>query len=134
MTIVICLDEQRGMMFNGRRQSRDRVLIADLVAYADGRRIVLSPYSAPLFENTGAALLVSDKPCDAAADGDVCFLELPPEKAALRRARRLIIYRWNKRYPADVRLDADLSAFRLLETTAFEGTSHEKITREVFTK
>ena len=40
------------------------------------------------------------------------------------------------RYPADVRWNPDLSAldFSLVEATEFPGTSHEKITREVYKK
>ena len=30
MNIIICLDDNNGMMFNKRRQSQDRILRADL--------------------------------------------------------------------------------------------------------
>ena len=36
MKIIVCLDDNSGMMFNRRRQSRDRVVIDDIIACAQG--------------------------------------------------------------------------------------------------
>jgi len=53
MILVLCLDETGGMAFNQRRQSRDRLLIADLAELARGSAIHLHPRSAMLFEGSG---------------------------------------------------------------------------------
>ena len=45
MRVIVCLDDKGGMTFNNRRQSRDRVLIADVVKMADGSKIFISQYS-----------------------------------------------------------------------------------------
>ena len=31
MNLIVCLDDKNGMAFNGRRQSRDRLLTEDLL-------------------------------------------------------------------------------------------------------
>lgn len=52
MTVILTLDDRGGMSFNGRRQSRDRLLIADLLSELRARgvtRLVLAPSSASLF-------------------------------------------------------------------------------------
>ena len=46
----------------------------------------------------------------------------------------IIVYRWNRDYPADLFLDIDLKDWELAETAEFAGNSHEKITREVYRK
>ena len=40
MKLIVCLSEGNGMMFNNRRQSRDRVLIADMVRADHGVYLV----------------------------------------------------------------------------------------------
>ena len=52
MKVIVCLDERRGMMFNNRRQSRDSVLIEDVVKDLCGEKLFISPYSEKLFENS----------------------------------------------------------------------------------
>ena len=47
---------------------------------------------------------------------------------------QLIVYKWNRKYPADFRLDLDLSQWNLKEQIEFVGNSHEKITREIYVK
>lgn len=130
MTLVVCLDDQMGMMFNRRRQSRDRVLIAELTAAAGVRRLVVSPYSAPLFPADTANVTVTEDPCGTAGESDLSFVE----DTALRfeGVTELWIYRWNRIYPADRIFPGIPAGFRLTETTEFAGSSHEKITKEVW--
>ena len=47
---------------------------------------------------------------------------------------RLIIYNWNRRYPFDRQLDISPAkmGFKLVSVTEFEGSSHEKITKEIY--
>ena len=48
------------------------------------------------------------------------------------KIERLIVFRWNRVYPADMWLDITLAedGWKLLTTTEFVGNSHEKITEE----
>lgn len=132
MTVCVCLDDQNGMVFNKRRQSRDRAVIADIVRTADGAEIAVAPYSAPLFEESGAALRIADEPL---TDGVFCFAEFPPLAPYLDRVDTLIFYRWNRRYPADGVLDFDpAEQFTLTKTEEWAGYSHDTITKEVWHK
>ena len=132
MTIILCLDDENGFMFNRRRQSRDREVLADVAALSKETTLRVAPYSAPLFAGM-CEPQVSDDFLEAAAAGDVCFAEDRDVTPFLPKAQRIVLYRWNRRYPADVRFDtALLDAFRLTERTDFPGYSHESITREVY--
>ena len=48
----------------------------------------------------------------------------------------LIIYRWNRNYPHDFDFDINIteSNFKIASTDEFRGSSHEKITKEVYLK
>ena len=50
MKIIVCLDDFGGMLFNFRRQSRDRVLIADVMADIADKKIYILEFSKLLFE------------------------------------------------------------------------------------
>ena len=57
------------------------------------------------------------------------------ELSALARregAEELVLYRWNRSYPGDVTFPWPLTGWKLVETADFPGTSHEKITEEVY--
>ena len=84
MIIMVCVDDNNGMMFNKRRQSQDRVLRQRM-------------------------------------------LELAGEK-------KLILFHWNRVYPADLHSTLDLSGWNLTETEEFAGNSHEKITQERYVR
>lgn len=131
MTVAFCLDDNNGMMFNGRRQSRDRVLISDFVARAGNSRIWISPYSEILFE--GRTVTVDRDFTAKAARDDFCFAEDTDPARYSKRADRIIIYRWNRSYPFDTVFDTGvLKDFRLESRTDFAGSSHERITAEVY--
>ena len=53
MKLIVCLDDNNGMMFNKRRQSRDRLLIENMLELCKGERLYTNEYSGKLFsENT----------------------------------------------------------------------------------
>ena len=134
MTLVLCLDDECGMMFNHRRQSRDRVLIEDLLETVGERRLLVSPYSKALLPPDAANISVVENPCAEADDGDFAFVEDTDPAAAWDKVTTLIIYRWNRLYPADVHFVCDLTGFRMADATAFEGSSHELINKEIWKK
>ena len=39
MKLIVCLDDNKGMMFNNRRQSRDRVLIENVLELCKGEKL-----------------------------------------------------------------------------------------------
>lgn len=54
------------------------------------------------------------------------------ELIGARGAEELVLYRWNRSYPGDVTFPWPLTGWKLVETADFPGTSHEKITEEVY--
>ena len=133
MRIALCIDDYGGMTFNNRRQSRDRVLLADLLAEADGR-LRIHPFSEKLFAGTPA--VVDEAFLATAGEADTCFVESCHLAPHLSRVRELILYRWNEPYPYDFALDIDpaRAGFRLAETVDFAGYSHKKITKERYVR
>ena len=132
MILVLCLDETGGMAFNQRRQSRDRLLIADLAELARGSAIHLHPRSAMLFEDSEARVIPSPDFTKNAKEGEYCFLEFSAPAPLESKTEKLIIYRWNRRYQADLFFDIELKDWLIESASDFPGTSHEKITREVY--
>lgn len=134
MTIVICADKKSGVLFNNRRQSRDSKLIENLVSFAEGRRLLASPYSEKLFANTDAHLTVCENFLDEAGKNDICFAEKEDIAPYLDGTDELVVYRWNRVYPADRFFDPAELGFRLTEKSDFPGSSHDSIDREIYVK
>ena len=127
MTLYICLDDRNGLKFNKRRQSRDAAVLEDIRSQLKGP-LLIGSYSEKLMAEAGIPCVL---PPETAED---FFAEDVPSEENLARTAKIVIYRWNRLYPADVRWEPDLAAmgFALRETTEFPGRSHEKITREVY--
>ena len=71
MTIILCLDDKNGLSFNNRRQSRDKILIEDIIQTYN---VYVLEHSACLFAEHSVNKVnnVSDLPNDA-----VYFLQQP---------------------------------------------------------
>lgn len=133
MILAMCADKKNGMAFHQRRQSLDRAVRADLLTMAAGSPIWMTPYSARQFTEPEAVLRLSETPLSQAEPGVLCFAEFPPLAPALERIECLVIYRWDRIYPADQRLDLDLERdFRLVSVQDFSGHAHKTITKEVY--
>ena len=127
MTLYICLDDRNGLKFNNRRQSRDSAVLEDIRRQLTGS-LLIDIFSEKLIREAGIPYVL---PPETAED---FFAEDIPSDEILGKTKKLVIYRWNRHYPSDVRWEPDLAGmgFILTETTEFAGTSHEKITREVY--
>lgn len=134
MKLIVCLDERKGMMFNYRRQSRDRILIEDLLRMVEEDRLWIAPYSSSLFVEKEKEILISDCLLEEAEAGDWCFIEDRACSSALSRIESIVIYWWNRHYPSDLSFDIDplQEGFHLQTREEFVGSSHELITKEVF--
>lgn len=135
ITVAITVDDRMGIAFNKRRQSRDRLMIADLCQNTDSA-ICVSPYSAPLFEEYGEIIKVVDSPLDDCPDGSCCFVEMTELGEYVKDISTLTVYRWNRHYPSDKKLDIDIEScgFTLSQSYEFVGKSHDKITKEIYKK
>ena len=130
MIAAVCIDDRNGLLFNRRRLSRDRAQQEDLLALCGEKPLWLAPFSVPLFD--WAPERISEDFLEQAAPGEICFVE--DRQPPVEDLDGLILYRWNRAYPSDVRLELDLSQFALTERAEFSGTSHETITRERYTR
>ena len=69
-----------------------------------------------------------------AGSDDYCFAENITVKPYEKEVQKIILYRWNRVYPADLYFDIDLKNWHLKESNDFAGSSHDKITEEVYVK
>lgn len=132
MTIFTCIDDNNGMLFNHRRQSRDEAVLKDMLTAAEGK-IWMNTYSSKLFGSVSDKVIVEDNLFECAPEDSYCFVENIPLKAYEDKIEVMIIYYWNRIYPADTYLDLDLKLdWEAADTKEFGGTSHEKITRKTY--
>lgn len=132
MKIVVCLDENGGMLFNNRRQSRDIEVLKDIFADLNGEKLHIAPFSVSLFENFADSVIIDDDFLGNSQNDDVCFVENSRLSQIADKITTLTVYNWNRKYPADFVCDIDFSAFSLVSESEFEGKSHPKITKQVF--
>ena len=135
MKIFVCTDKNGGLMFNNRRQSRDRVVIEDIMKQIDSQKLYIHSYSKTLFPDC-ENIVISDTPMDEAQDTDYCFVENLALAPYQGKISEIIIYNWNRDYPSDFSLDIALKPgeWKLEEESEFCGFSHKKITKEVYKK
>ena len=131
MKICLCIDKEKGVMFFGKRQSRDRIQRDEMLKLVGKNKLWMSSYSAPLFEGADN-VIVDDEFLTRAPTGDYCFIEGQDFDLSLCEA--VIVYNWNRHYPADKFFPYDLKkeGFKLVSKRSFVGSSHEKITEEIY--
>jgi len=134
MILVLCIDDCLGMCFGGRRQSRDSAVYADLAHMAGDAPIWMAERSAPLFADTNGSIRACPDFVEKAGKGEYCFVEFTPPSALEGRAEKIILYRWNRRYPSDLKFDISLEGWKLEHSFDFPGSSHETISKEVYTR
>ena len=131
MHLILCVDDRNGLCFGGRRQSQDRLLREDLLSMTRGVPLWMAPYSARQFESLPENVRVAENFMEEAGAGEYCFCELQLPQS---NVESITVYRWNRHYPSDLALpDSWLQCRSLTERKEFPGSSHEIITREVYT-
>lgn len=132
---MICVDDNGGTMFNHRRQSQDRVLRERILELANGRPVWVSAYTARQFSpEDQQRIRLAETPMLAAGEGEFCFVEGEPVLPHEAQIESVILFRWNRVYPADTYFDIPLikHGWSVTEVSEFTGYSHEKITQEVY--
>lgn len=133
MIVIICTDNRNGMMFNRRRQSKDDVLRQDIIQEVGGARIWMNLYSHGQFSDAILPNVMIDEDfLNNAGAEEFCFLEDNDLTPYIHLVKRIIWYRWNRNYPADLYFNIDLSKWRMVSRAEFVGSSHDKITKEVY--
>ena len=67
---------------------------------------------------------------DRAGSGEFCFVEDRSVKPYETRIEQVILYRWNRAYPADLYWDLPLDGWTLERREEFPGYSHKIITKK----
>lgn len=133
MKLIFCIDDKKGMMFFGKRQSQDSVLREWIINHTADSKLWMSAYSARQFSDQ-SGYTVDDNYVVNASTGDYCFIE--DKGYSLDNVSEIILCKWNRKYQADKVLDIDLKAngFKKVSSEDIKGTSHEKITIEIYRK
>ena len=132
MHLILCIDERDGLSFAGRRLSRDSRVIDHILSVTNGKPLWVHPYSAKLFPLD--SVIAHEQFQQQAGTGEYCFLEISPLLNTYENLESVILYHWNRSYPATVKLDRKiLSPLQLTYREDFSGNSHETITVERYT-
>lgn len=75
MILVICIDENGGMLFNNRRQSQDKILRERLLSLVKDSKLMMNSFSKNQFTEDMPNIVVSDDFLEQATGGDFCFVE-----------------------------------------------------------
>lgn len=123
MKLIVCVDKENGILFNHRRLSRDREIITDLLNNEE--EIKMLAYSKSLFGESEKAEISSE----FGPEDTVFWEDSIPEEFTIDE---LIVYRFDKVYPSDVKLNIDLSQWNLESVRVIPGYSHTEILKEVY--
>lgn len=134
MNVFVCVDDSFGMLFNNRRQSRDGAVIEKIVKMSASSKLWISEFSKGLFSEFNGNIVINNDFLNLAEEGDFCFVEDKALSSCLDKIEKIIVFKWNRRYPADFTLDIDLSSWKKLQSVDFQGNSHETITMEEYEK
>ncbi|MBQ8851958.1 MAG: ribonuclease Z [Oscillibacter sp.] len=133
MILIVCLDDKNGMAFNRRRQSQDALAREKLLSLAGGAPSWMNAYSAKQF-GEAPSLRVEEDFLAKAGPGEYAFAEFPPLAPYAKAVERICVIRWNRAYPADAKLDIPLQPglWDLVKSEDFPGSSHDKLTLEIY--
>ena len=133
MKLIVCTAKNKGMTFLGKRVSKDSVLREKILKLSRGHRLLMNSYSAKQFEDI-SALTVDENFLNLANDDDFCFIE--NVNADIKNISELYIFSWNRDYPADFFFDIDpkSNGFKRVSSQDFKGSSHDKITLDIYKK
>lgn len=136
MIVIACVDDNMGMMFNNRRQSKDIVVIQKILEITKGQNLWMSRYSFEMFKDFDYSninveeMLMSETP-----QGEYCFLEDKEIYPYQKWVDKVILFKWNRDYPYDKKFDdIDLNNWKLVEREELIGNSHDKISMEVYVR
>ena len=82
MIIILCLDNNNGMMFNDRRQSQDRGLREYIAEMTKGEKVYMNAYTEKLYEEINDPVVCEDF-LHKAGKGETCIVENLPLKPVI---------------------------------------------------
>lgn len=93
----------------------------------------MNHYTAEQFDTPLAGnIIVDEEFLNKAEKRDFCFVENLLVAKYKNHINKIILFKWNRTYPADTYFDISLEkdGWKLKSVLEFKGNSHEKITRE----
>ena len=129
MKIIQTLDDDLGMTFNHRRQSRDSKLIQRILELVQNNKIWMNNYTKQLFPEQ-ENIQVDENFLEKAEQDDYCIMENVEIQPYESQIQELILYFWNRKYPSDQKFTLNLENYKQTKEEEFEGNSHEKITQK----
>lgn len=133
MNVILCLDDNKGLLFNNRRQSRDKAVLDDIFNGLNGENLTVTSFSEKLFSEYSERITVDDNPFENEGNANI-FVENLSLQQFMTKIDKITVYNWNRVYPCDFYCDVDFSQLTLTDATELTGNSHEKITKQIFTK
>lgn len=145
MILVVCVDDGMGMMFNKRRQSKDAYVRKDMLAMVpEDKKLFVTPYTAKQFlpeEQERLGVLAEDALVGTALEqdvlpeaGDFFFAEDTEINGLEEETEQVVLYRWMRAYPSDVKFTFDLSGYEMVSCEDFVGNSHPEMKKEIYRK
>ena len=134
MLVAWCVDNNNGLMFNGRRVSRDKAVYDDYISTSQNK-IYAQSCSEDIL-GAYASVIFSDNPFDDAGADDSVFIESLAVMPYISKIDKIYVYKWNRDYPSDLKVDIDPTAlgFKITETVEFPGNSHDIISKEIYVR
>ena len=133
MILIVCVDENNGMLFNNRRQSRDKILLSHIMEIVKDENLWITSFSQDMFDIVENKNILIDNECiNKASKNEYCFIENIDVNAIIEKVDKIILYNWNRKYPADKYFDVSLEDWNLISQNQFIGSSHENITEKIF--
>ena len=133
MNVILCLDDNKGLLFNNRRQSRDKAVLDDVFNGLNGEELTVTSFSEKLFADYSENIIVDDNPFENEENSNI-FAENLSLQQFMTKIDKITVYNWNRAYPCDFHCDVDFSQLTLIEEIDLTGNSHEKITKQIFAK
>lgn len=129
MKLIVCVDNNGGLSFFGKRLSKDRVVEADMKKLLGSSTLYAHPYSESFFCEPAPNFVFDRAYRKLAGEEDYVFHEIGTLDQ--KPFDTIIQYCWNRDYPQEEVFKPE-KEFHLDSEEEFKGFSHEKITRKIF--
>ncbi len=132
MILIVCTDDNGGILFNHRRQSQDVKLRERILNITSGCTLLMNEYSREMFGDY-PQIRTDSYFLENALDDDYCFVEDVDIRPYEDKVSRIILYKWNRKYPSDLKFGISLSDnWKIVRTEDFQGYSHDRITEVIY--
>lgn len=129
MNLIVCVDERNGMLFHQKRVSQDRLQRQDVYTYMKENPLYIKKKSASLYKHENI-VIIEDFYKIVNIEG-YCVVEEEIEETLLQKMNCIIVYCWNRHYPADTYFKIP-NNFQCEQIKEFSGSSHKKITKKIY--